>query len=88
MSWNRKQGNKEHGYDRTKDEHLSGSKAIDHTCRSHGSCPHCIDSRAFHKRKTKVKFSDEVANDISDPDEEETSWLNYNFNCDEEYLPE
>jgi len=32
-----------------------GSKAIDSSCRSHGSCPHCQAVRAYKQKKRLLK---------------------------------
>ena len=37
------------GKDRRKK--FRGAKARDHTCRNHGSCPHCRDNRLYANRK-------------------------------------
>ena len=36
-----------------------GAKAIDKTCRNHGSCPYCQGNRK-HKEKKKVESTDKV----------------------------
>jgi len=37
----------------------SDSKAVDRTCRNHGSCPHCRNNRLHkHRRKEPLKDDD------------------------------
>ena len=36
---------------RTKRKPYSGAKAVDVTCRSHGSCPHCENGRKHKKER-------------------------------------
>ena len=31
-----------------------GAKAIDYTCRNHGSCPYCEQNRTFNNRKQEM----------------------------------
>lgn len=33
-----------------------GSKAIDNTCRNHGSCAYCRENRTFKNRKRLEKY--------------------------------
>lgn len=40
-----------------------GSKAFDHTCRNHGSCPYCEDTRTYQSRKTKDAAKDALRTD-------------------------
>lgn len=37
------------------------SKAIDRTCRNHGSCPYCTDSRTHKNTKRIQAAQDELA---------------------------
>lgn len=46
----------EHGKEKRKP--YRGAKAIDHTCRNHGSCPWCTKNRQF-KNKRREKFINE-----------------------------
>lgn len=39
----------QHGKDHRKPYH--GAKAIDHTCRNHGSCEWCRENRVYANRK-------------------------------------
>ena len=32
-----------------------GSKAVDKTCRNHGSCPYCKNNRLYSKRKSEER---------------------------------
>lgn len=48
----------EHGKEKRKV--YRGAKAIDHTCRSHGSCPWCQGNRS-HKRKRREPITHERA---------------------------
>jgi len=36
------------------------SKAFDHTCRNHGSCPWCRRARTLDKLKLREKVADEL----------------------------
>jgi hypothetical protein len=36
---------------RTRKKPHTGSKAIDKSCRNHGSCPHCANGRKFKRKK-------------------------------------
>jgi glutaredoxin len=38
---------------RTKKRNYTGSKAVDSTCRSHGSCPWCKRAREYKVKKRK-----------------------------------
>jgi hypothetical protein len=38
-----------------------GSKAIDCTCRNHGSCTHCLGNRLYRYKKIEEKTLDMVA---------------------------
>lgn len=33
-----------------------GAKAVDSTCRNHGSCPYCYGNRTYKNKKTKDAF--------------------------------
>lgn len=39
----------EHGKERRKKYY--GSKAIDRTCRNHGTCPYCTNNRLYKNKK-------------------------------------
>ncbi len=45
-----------HGKERRKPYH--GSKAIDHTCRNHGSCEYCKENR-LHKYERQKPLEEE-----------------------------
>lgn len=47
----------EHGKEHRKK--YRGSKAIDGSCRNHGSCPHCIAGRKYKHRKQELKAEGE-----------------------------
>lgn len=36
----------------------SGAKAVDKTCRNHGSCDWCRKNRTYKYRKQQLKFED------------------------------
>ncbi len=36
-----------------------GAKAVDRTCRNHGSCPACQKARKLKKRKQELRCEDE-----------------------------
>lgn len=38
-----------------------GSKALDRSCRNHGSCPYCISNRKHRVRKQMQSAQDELA---------------------------
>lgn len=38
---------------RTRKKPYSGSKRFDHTCRNHGSCGYCKDTRTYQDRKVR-----------------------------------
>lgn len=40
-------------------------KAVDYTCRNHGTCPYCMNTRTY-KNKSKEKI---IKNDIKEYDE-------------------
>lgn len=47
-----------HGKEKRKQ--YRGSKAVDHTCRNHGSCDYCKNNRLFNQRKKEQEgFYDE-----------------------------
>ena len=35
-----------------------GAKAIDHTCRNHGTCSYCRDNRLISRRKSELVAED------------------------------
>ena len=35
-------------------EEYTGSKAIDKTCRNHGSCGWCLDNRTYGEKRMKI----------------------------------
>ena len=37
-----------------------GSKAIDYTCRNHGSCPFCEGNRLYNRKKIETKFEKDL----------------------------
>ena len=37
-----------------------GSKAIDHTCRNHGSCSYCESNRTIADKKARMKVEGQV----------------------------
>lgn len=49
--------NKAIRYGKEKRKPYTGAKAVDCTCRNHGSCDYCKSSRLYHinKRKTAAK---------------------------------
>lgn len=36
-----------------------GAKAVDKTCRNHGTCPWCQGTVKYKNKKAKMKWSDE-----------------------------
>ncbi len=49
----------EHGKERRKKYY--GSKAIDRTCRNHGSCPYCTNNRLYKNKKRLLIALDKLA---------------------------
>ncbi|WHH59145.1 hypothetical protein [Petroclostridium sp. X23] len=43
----------EHGKEKRKQ--YRGAKAVDHTCRNHGTCPHCKSNRLYKQKRDKEK---------------------------------
>ena len=39
-----------------------GVKAIDCTCRNHGSCPYCMGNRLYNRKKIEKKFKKDLTN--------------------------
>lgn len=39
---------------------FTGAKAVDATCRNHGSCPHCMNSRLFKRRKAERSANEQL----------------------------
>lgn len=37
-----------------------GSKAIDRTCRNHGSCAYCMSNRLYNRKKIEKKFEKDL----------------------------
>jgi hypothetical protein len=48
----------EHG--KVKRKKYYGCKAIDATCRSHGSCPHCQIGRKYKQKKQLLKANPNI----------------------------
>jgi len=36
-----------------------GAKAVDHTCRNHGSCKYCEQNRTYSNRKKEIKAKEQ-----------------------------
>lgn len=49
----------EHGKEKRK--RYYGAKAIDRTCRNHGSCPYCTANRLYKNKKRLLKALDKLA---------------------------
>ena len=47
----------EHGKEHRKP--YKGAKAVDHTCRNHGSCEWCKGSRTYRFRKAELRGEEE-----------------------------
>ena len=47
-------------YGKEKRKPYSGSKAIDRTCRNHGSCPFCKGNRLYKNKKREQKMLDKL----------------------------
>lgn len=37
-----------------------GSKAIDCSCRNHGTCPYCMGNRLYNRKKVEKKFEKDL----------------------------
>lgn len=53
-------------YGKEKRKPYIGSKAIDHTCRNHGSCEWCVRSRKYKNLKRAQKMIDDEVEFLSD----------------------
>lgn len=49
----------EHGKEKRKKYY--GSKAIDHTCRNHGTCTYCTNNRLYKNKKRLLIALDKLA---------------------------
>ena len=49
---------------RTRKKPYSGSKKLDKTCRNHGGCNHCRDSRTYQERKAKEAAEQQKKEDV------------------------
>lgn len=38
-----------------------GAKAVDYTCRNHGSCPWCYGNRTYKNRKRELRSREELS---------------------------
>lgn len=38
-----------------------GVKAVDYTCRNHGSCPWCYGNRTYKNRKRELRSREELS---------------------------
>ena len=47
-------------YGKEKRKPYRGSKAIDCTCRNHGSCPWCRENRLYKNKKREQKMLDKL----------------------------
>lgn len=47
-------------YGKEKRKPYYGSKAIDCTCRNHGSCPWCRENRLYKNKKREQKMLDKL----------------------------
>lgn len=50
--------NKAIKYKKEKRQPYRGAKAVDHTCRNHGTCLYCRNKRLFFDIKKKVQWND------------------------------
>lgn len=48
----------QHGKEYRKPYH--GAKAVDSTCRNHGSCPYCEGNRMYHNKKELERTDSEM----------------------------
>ena len=51
-------------YGKEKRKPYQGSKAIDCTCRNHGSCAWCRDNRLYKNKKREQKMLDKLKEDM------------------------
>lgn len=49
----------EHGKEHRK-PYYSGSKRFDYSCRNHGSCGWCCDTRTYNDRKNRAAAKEEI----------------------------
>lgn len=63
----------EHGKEKRKQ--YFGSKAIDHTCRNHGTCGWCEDDRLYHVKKTEDSMEDRFREYKNEKDKSESMQL-------------
>ena len=54
--------NKAIKHGKSKRKPYSGSKAIDKSCRNHGSCIYCRDNRLYNNRKKQLQFRRKAEN--------------------------
>lgn len=43
-------------YGKEKRKAYRGAKAVDRTCRNHGSCPYCGQNRQYHTKKENERM--------------------------------
>ena len=48
-----------------------GSKVFDRSCRNHGGCDYCKDTRTFKKRQVEEEMDIELENYLNGMDEED-----------------
>ena len=48
----------EHGKEKCKP--FKGAKAVDCSCRNHGTCPWCLQNRTYKNIRVKLKSDDEL----------------------------
>lgn len=48
----------EHGKEKRKS--YKGAKAVDHTCRNHGSCEWCKGNRSYENCKKELRIEQEI----------------------------
>lgn len=54
--------NKAIKHGKSKRKPYRGSKAIDKSCRNHGSCIYCRDDRLYNNRKKQLQFRRKAEN--------------------------
>jgi len=61
-------------YGKEKRKKYRGAKAIDRTCRNHGSCPWCENGRQYKNRKNALYVQAVEEEGFMEPDVEEDPW--------------
>ena len=63
----------EHGKEHRNPYH--GPKAVDPSCRNHGSCPHCYQNRNYKHRKEEEEMRSKIEEAKETGDEESSVFI-------------